>query len=260
MSAIGPVTGYFESAQAAEKEGNYLKAARDYYVCHLYYEEGELPVYYEHVKEYGTSSIFCYYRCKGKMSPEDKAKIRADELALSFLVSWRDEINYFTAVELLESGEYKPHSPKSKVDEAIEKTLIYTGKVCPYCGKKTELIDSAEIYNGKSFGPIYICRDCDAYVGCYKGTTTALGRLADKELRIAKRRAHHYLDQLWKNPRQRLKVYEWLSKELHIPQDQTHVGMSDVKQCNRIADLCRNRLIARRKRFPFRSFKEWDEE
>ena len=45
---------------------------------------------------------------------------------------------------------------------------ILTGKICPYCGKESELIDSAEIY-GESYGAMYICRGCDAYVGCYSG-------------------------------------------------------------------------------------------
>ena len=30
---------------------------------------------------------------------------------------------------------------------------------------------------------MYICRDCNAYVGCYRDTNKALGRLADSELR-----------------------------------------------------------------------------
>ena len=120
---------------------------------------------------------------------------------------------------------------------------ILTGKICPYCGKESELIDSAEVY-GESYGAMYICRDCNAYVGCYSGTTTALGRLADADLRKAKMRAHHYLDQLWKDRRQRrYSTYTWLSKQLGIPRELTHVGMSDIEQCRRIAEICRARLI-----------------
>ena len=120
---------------------------------------------------------------------------------------------------------------------------ILTGKICPYCGKESELIDSAEIY-GESYGAMYICRGCNAYVGCYSGTTTALGRLADADLRKAKMRAHHYLDQLWKDRRhRRYSTYTWLSKQLGIPRELTHVGMSDIEQCRRIAEICRARLI-----------------
>jgi len=119
---------------------------------------------------------------------------------------------------------------------------ILTGKICPYCGKETELIDSAEIY-GTSYGPMYICRDCKAYVGCYTGTERALGRLANAELREAKKRAHHYLDQLWMpNKHKRYGVYSWLSRQLGIPRDVTHIGMSDIEQCNRIAEIAIARM------------------
>ena len=128
-------------------------------------------------------------------------------------------------------------------DENMVTDPILTGKICPYCGKESELIDSAEIY-GKSYGSMYICRSCNAYVGCYSGTTTALGRLADADLRKAKRKAHHYLDQLWKSKRhQRYGTYTWLSKQLGIPRELTHVGMSDLEQCGKIAEICRDRLI-----------------
>jgi len=119
---------------------------------------------------------------------------------------------------------------------------ILAGKICPYCGKESVLADSAEVY-GISYGPIYICRDCNAYVGCYKGTTIALGRLANAELRQAKKRAHHYLDRIWQSGHHgRFTTYTWLSKQLGIPRELTHVGMSDLDQCNRIADICRTRL------------------
>ena len=77
--------------------------------------------------------------------------------------------------------------------------LIISGKICPYCGRETELIDSSEIYHGVSYGWMYICRPCDAYVGCYNGTTKALGRLADAELRKYKHEAHDVFDLIWKN-------------------------------------------------------------
>lgn len=119
---------------------------------------------------------------------------------------------------------------------------ILTGKICPYCLKETELIDSAELY-GKSYGLMYICQDCDAYVGCYRGTTTVLGRLANAELREAKKRAHHYLDQLWESGKyHKHGTYTWLSKQLGIPRELTHIGMSDIEQCNRIANIRLARL------------------
>lgn len=122
------------------------------------------------------------------------------------------------------------------------KDPVLTGKICPYCGKPSELIDSVEIY-GTSYGSMYICRDCNAYVGCHNGTDIALGRLANEELRRAKKKAHHYLDQLWKpDIHKRYSVYKWLSSALGIPRDLTHVGMSDIDQCNKITELSIERL------------------
>ena len=44
---------------------------------------------------------------------------------------------------------------------------VATGKVCPYCGRRTSLADSAEVYHGRSYGMMYICRPCGVYVGCH---------------------------------------------------------------------------------------------
>lgn len=257
MSSTASVLYCHEAAQACEQGGNFLAAARNYYECYLYYENAELTVSYEYIHEYGSAAMSNYNRCKKLISQEDKVKIREDEITMSFLIDWEHKVDYLDYV--LMQGKDLHYTPKAETIKAIEQAQIFTGKTCPYCGKPTELIDSAEIYGGTSYGPIYICRDCDAYVGCYKGTTTALGRLANDELRLAKRRAHHYLDQLWKTPKQRLDVYAWISDELRVPLARTHVGMSDVEQCNLIARICRNRLIERRKKYFWRRFKEWEE-
>lgn len=63
---------------------------------------------------------------------------------------------------------------------------------CDYCGRETEYVDSKVIY-GKSYGKIYLCRNCMAYVGVHKGTDKPLGRLANAELRNWKRLHTPYL-------------------------------------------------------------------
>lgn len=122
---------------------------------------------------------------------------------------------------------------------------IITGKVCPYCGKPTEFVDSSVIY-GRSYGMIYLCRDCRTYVGVHKGTDQALGCLANAELRKAKKEAHFYFDQIaktnlinkiWKkyipNTSNRNKAYLWLSIQV------CHIGMFDVENCKRVVELCK---------------------
>lgn len=130
--------------------------------------------------------------------------------------------------------------------------MLYAGLVCPYCGNKTVYIDSSIVYNGISYGMIYACRPCDAYVGVHKGTNKALGRLANYELRQAKKEAHYYFDQIaktslinkiWKeyipNLGNRNKAYLWLSKKMNIPKEHCHIGMFDVAECKKVVEICR---------------------
>jgi hypothetical protein len=137
---------------------------------------------------------------------------------------------------------------------------ILHGKKCPYCNKKPQYVDSIIIY-GRSYGMIYLCGDCDAYVGVHKGTNKSLGRLANRELREAKKNAHKYFDELWQkkaelgaisNPNLRGKydwinwknkcrsdAYRWLSDQMGKPSKYTHIGMFNVVECNRVINLCK---------------------
>jgi hypothetical protein len=110
---------------------------------------------------------------------------------------------------------------------------ILSGKICPYCNRKTDYIDSSIIY-GSSYGMVYACYNCNAWVGVHRGTDEALGRLANKELREAKKLAHLYFDQIWqKKLLSRQQAYSWLSSVLSIAPKYTHIGMFDL-------DLCKN--------------------
>lgn len=123
---------------------------------------------------------------------------------------------------------------------------IIKAEKCPYCGGKPEYKDSGCVYK-KSYGMIYICQPCQAWVGVHKGTDRPLGRLADKELRDAKILAHFYFDALWKhgvsNGRKKGEVrkaaYKWLSNELGIIPIHTHIGMFDLETCKKASELCK---------------------
>lgn len=122
---------------------------------------------------------------------------------------------------------------------------IMNGEICPYCGAIPELIDSAEIYNGTSYGLMYICRPCNAYVSCHRGTQTPKGRLANEELRQLKIQAHLVFDIIWreKYKRGRHQAYYWLSKQLNRPFDFTHIGMMDEETCRRTIEVCEQYLM-----------------
>jgi uncharacterized protein DUF3268 len=120
--------------------------------------------------------------------------------------------------------------------------LILQGKICPYCGQDTVYEDSAVIY-GRSYGMIYHCQSCRAYVGVHKGTDKALGRVADAELRKWKIAAHNAFDPLWKTGLfKRKEAYQWLSKLLDIPAEYTHIGFFSVDTCKKVVDIIESSL------------------
>jgi len=73
--------------------------------------------------------------------------------------------------------------------------------ICPYCGKNAVLTDSAVVYHGRSYGMIWLCRPCWAYVGTHKNSRkhAPLGRIANAELRDWKKKVHAAFDPLWKD-------------------------------------------------------------
>lgn len=105
------------------------------------------------------------------------------------------------------------------------------------------LTDSIAVYQ-KSYGMIYLCEKCDAYVGTHKmgkNKGRALGRLANKELRQWKQKAHSKFDSLWKMSRKknaRTNAYAWLGREMNLRPSRTHIGMFNVDQCRKAIELC----------------------
>ena|ERR1700679_702984 len=117
---------------------------------------------------------------------------------------------------------------------------------CPYCGDRAVLVDSAEVYGGRSYGNIWLCRPCAAWVGVHAGSPTyqPLGRLANASLRRAKMDAHAAFDPLWRQPPNaakagaRKRAYAWLAAAMGLTAKQTHIGAFDEAQCARVVALC----------------------
>jgi len=127
---------------------------------------------------------------------------------------------------------------------------VLSGQVCPYCNGSTEYVDSAAVYD-KSYGMIYLCRACNAWVGVHAGTDKALGRLAKAELRQLKMLAHRCFDPIaveglindfyhlhipGMNTRE--KAYWWLAGEMGIKPEYCHIGMFDEEECKRVIAIC----------------------
>lgn len=117
---------------------------------------------------------------------------------------------------------------------------ILKGEICPYCKVKSEKANSKEVYHGKDYGDIFICRPCKAYVGVHKDNGKPLGRLANAELRKAKREAHRYFDNIWKlKYKDRKKAYAWLSESIGVEKEFCHIGMFDIEQCLKVVQVCK---------------------
>ncbi len=120
-----------------------------------------------------------------------------------------------------------------------DKEILNNSKInvyCQYCNQKANLVDSSVIY-GKSYGLIYLCKPCDAYVGVHKGTTKPLGILANAELREWKKKAHSIFDPIWKNGKYtRKEAYRILADKLG--EKEVHIGESDIDKCKKIIEIC----------------------
>lgn len=116
---------------------------------------------------------------------------------------------------------------------------------CDYCTRAAALVDSSIVYHGRSYGPIYYCGPCQAWVGCHPNTTQPLGRLANAELRKWKQAVHAVFDPVWKRRLElKRKVdpaytramarggrYRELAVLMGIAREECHIGMFDVERC-----------------------------
>jgi hypothetical protein len=128
--------------------------------------------------------------------------------------------------------------------------------LCPYCRRRSELMDSAAVYGeGRSYGPMWVCARCEAWVGCHKNSSdyAPLGRLANGPLRKLKMRVHDLLDPWWRDQTvgttffRRKAMYALLAEEMRIPKRECHVADFDDAKCEHaifILESTRWRLLA----------------
>jgi len=113
---------------------------------------------------------------------------------------------------------------------------------CPYCGKQAEWVENKEIY-GKNYGKSFmcwLCKNCDAYVGCHRNTKKPLGTMADKETREWRKKAHAIFDPFWKEWKMtRDEAYKMLETAMG---KKTHIGESDIETCKIIIKILINQI------------------
>lgn len=106
--------------------------------------------------------------------------------------------------------------------------------ICPFCGIPAKWVENKAIY-GKNFGRsfmMWLCKSCDAYVGCHNNTKEPLGTMANRLTREWRQKAHEVFDPLWKTGKHsRTMAYVILSRKMG---KETHIGESDVETCKKI--------------------------
>jgi len=117
---------------------------------------------------------------------------------------------------------------------------MVTPKICRYCGGKIIKSNSRVLY-GKGNETIYLCTMCNAYVGCYKGTDKPMGKVANTVLRLKRQETHQIFDVFWKKRNwTRSAAYRWLARSLQLTEENAHIGMMEMDDCERVIRLCRD--------------------
>ena len=119
-------------------------------------------------------------------------------------------------------------------------------KICRYCGGVIRLVPASSIYGesaqrlGMKEEWLYQCQNCNARVGCHKGTKRPLGNVANEVLRLKRMETHQVFDSFWRAKRMsRTKANRWLSEQMELPESKAHIGGFEMEQCQRLIELCR---------------------
>ena len=119
--------------------------------------------------------------------------------------------------------------------------------ICRYCGGVIRLVPAETVYRvssdrlGMKNENIYQCQNCNARVGCHKGTNRPLGNVANEVLRLKRIEAHQAFDGLWKQRgMSRTAADKWLAVKMDLPGKAAHIGGFEMDQCQNVIDLCRN--------------------
>lgn len=115
---------------------------------------------------------------------------------------------------------------------------------CRYCGGSVILCDSSTVYRGKSYGNIYICVRCRAYVGANKKTGEPIGTLADAPLREKRKQARAAVE-AWCRAEEidRINTYKWLAEMLGLPVKETNIGLFEADACDQVIEIIRENMI-----------------
>ena len=102
--------------------------------------------------------------------------------------------------------------------------MVEIPTICRYCGGAVHLVPAAKVYGpaaakrlGLECEKFYQCQNCNARVGCHKGSARPLGNLANEALRMKRMETHQVFDSFWKERgMSRTQGYKWMAKKLRL--------------------------------------------
>jgi len=109
-------------------------------------------------------------------------------------------------------------------------------KTCNICGGDVEYVRLTKVYGrhlkyGVKSGYCYHCKNCGATVGTHiTEPRKAYGILANQEMATLRQRNHNMFDKMWKNRKQRTKLYQKLADEMGIEFENCHFGYFNVEE------------------------------
>jgi hypothetical protein len=134
----------------------------------------------------------------------------------------------------------KGHIARHKID--------FISPTCVECGGQGKMASGESLFpkRPERHGRMFFACVCGAWVSCHKGTAIPAGRPGSDATRKLRHLAHEALDALWRRDgstpvatgHARAKAYKWLSRELGLPERQTHLGWMGPDHLRRVIELC----------------------
>lgn len=143
-------------------------------------------------------------------------------------------------------------SKKEKIHQ-----LLNVEQTCPYCGSKViymtgnKFMEITEKYSDEVNNfPAYMENAdmlvCSSYPYCNSYCIPSLnqegnfvGKVANKELRKKRQLAHYSINIIWKTRiMSRRCCYYWLSRQMRIRLEKTHISLFSSKQCDKAIAIC----------------------
>lgn len=120
-------------------------------------------------------------------------------------------------------------------------------KRCDRCRSRNISVTTNNILFGVLKGDwplVWYCHSCGAAVGCHPHSEFPFGRMADRETRRWRGRAHKHFDKLFrqKNLMSREEAYRWLARCMKLERDECHISYFNVDKCKQTIKLVKGKL------------------